>query len=53
MLPETQERAFADSFKSARFNKILDQRTTVLTHLATATSGSRTGSTVRRVGLRP
>ncbi len=53
MLPEKQDRAFADSFKSARFNKILDQKTTQLIHLASATSGSRTCSTVRRVGLRP
>ena len=36
MLPEKQDRAFGAFYKSARFNTILDQKTTVLIHLATA-----------------
>jgi len=40
MLPEIQDKAFADFYKSARFNKILDQKTTVLIHLATAMSAA-------------
>jgi hypothetical protein len=36
MLPERQDRAFAEFYKSARFNKILDQKTTLLIHLASA-----------------
>jgi hypothetical protein len=38
MLPEKQDRAFGDFYKSARFNNILDQKTTLLIHLATAMS---------------
>ncbi len=36
MLPEKQDRAFGEFYKSARYNKILDQKTTLLIHLATA-----------------
>ncbi len=38
MLPEQQDKAFNDFYKSARFNKVLDQKTTLLLHLATAMS---------------
>jgi len=38
VLSEKQDRAFGDFYKSARFNKILDQKTTMLIHLATAMS---------------
>ena len=36
MLPEKQDKAFSEFYKSARYNKILDQKTTLLLHLATA-----------------
>ena len=35
MLPDKQDKAFGEFYKSARYNKILDQKTTLL-HLATA-----------------
>ena len=38
MLPEKQGEAFNQFYKSARFNKILDPKTTLLLHLATAMS---------------
>ena len=38
MLPEKQEEAFNEFYKSARFNNILDQKTTLLLYLATAMS---------------
>lgn len=38
MLPEKQDYAFGEFYKSARYNKILDQKTTLLIHLATAMS---------------
>ncbi len=38
MLPEKQENSFNDFYKAARFNKILDQKTTLMIHLATAMS---------------
>jgi hypothetical protein len=38
MLPEKQDEAFNQFYKSARFNKILDPKTTLLLHLATAMS---------------
>jgi len=38
MLPEKQQKAFDGFYKSARFNKILDPKTTLLLHLATAMS---------------
>lgn len=38
MLPKQQDEAFNQFYKSARFNDILDQKTTVLLHLATAMS---------------
>jgi hypothetical protein len=38
MLPEKQHKAFGEFYKSARSNKILDPRTTLLLHLATAMS---------------
>ena len=38
MLPEKQDNAFGEFYKSARYNKILDQKTTLLIHLATAMS---------------
>ena len=40
MLPEKQDKAFAEFYKSARFNKILDPKTTLLIHLATAMSAA-------------
>ncbi len=40
MLPEHQEKTFAEFYKSARFNKILDPKTTLLIHLATAMSAA-------------
>ena len=36
MLPDNQDKAFDEFYKSARFNKILDQKTTLLIHLASA-----------------
>ena len=36
MLPAKQDSAFGEFYKSARHNKILDQKTTLLIHLATA-----------------
>lgn len=38
MLLENQETAFNDFYKSARFNKILEPKTTLMIHLATAMS---------------
>jgi len=38
MLPEEQAKTFNEFYKSARFNDILDQKTTLLLHLATAMS---------------
>lgn len=38
MLPEESHRAFGEFYKSARFNRVLDQKTTVLIHLVTAMS---------------
>ncbi len=38
MLPEKQDETFNEFYKSARFNGILDQKTTILLHLATAMS---------------
>ena len=38
VLPDKPHRAFGEFYKSARFNRILDQKTTVLIHLATAMS---------------
>jgi hypothetical protein len=38
MLPETQTEAFNRFYDSARFNDILDPKTTLLLHLATAMS---------------
>lgn len=38
MLPDKQHRAFGEFYKSARFNAILDQKTTLMIHLATAMS---------------
>lgn len=40
MLPEKQDKAFAAFYKSARFNRILDPKTTLLIHLATAMSAA-------------
>jgi hypothetical protein len=36
VLPEKQDKTFGAFYKSARYNKILDQKTTLLIHLATA-----------------
>ena len=36
MLPEEQKRAFGAFYRSARHNEILEPRTTLLLHLATA-----------------
>jgi hypothetical protein len=38
VLPEKQDKVFGEFYKSARYNKILDQKTTLLIHLATAMS---------------
>ena len=38
MLPEQQDSAFNEFYKSARFNDVLDPKTTLLLHLATAMS---------------
>jgi hypothetical protein len=38
MLPEPQNEAFNRFYKTARFNDVLDAKTTVLIHLATAMS---------------
>ena len=38
MLPEKQDRTFGEFYKSARYNKILDEKTTLFIHLATAMS---------------
>jgi hypothetical protein len=40
MLPEDQDRAFGEFYKSARYNKILDPKTTLMIHLATAMSAA-------------
>ena len=40
VLPEKQDEAFGEFYKSARYNKILDQKTTLLIHLATAMSAA-------------
>lgn len=36
MLPEKQHRAFGEFYKSARYNKILEPKTTLMLHLAAA-----------------
>jgi len=36
VLPEKQEKTFGEFYKAARFNKILDQKTTLLIHMASA-----------------
>jgi hypothetical protein len=36
MLPKDQGKAFNDFYRSARRNKILDPKTTLMIHLATA-----------------
>ena len=38
MLPESQRRAWATFYRSARRNEQLDERTTVMIHLAAAMS---------------
>ena len=38
MLPEEQRKAFGAFYRSARHNDILDEKTTVMIHLATAMS---------------
>jgi hypothetical protein len=38
MLPEKQKNAFGSFYKSARYNEILDEKTTLMIHLATAMS---------------
>ena len=38
VLPEKQDKSFGEFYKSARFNTILDQKTTLMIHLATAMS---------------
>ncbi len=38
MLPEKQDEAFNQFYKSARVNDVLDQKTTLLLHLAAAMS---------------
>jgi hypothetical protein len=40
MLPEEQHRAFNGFYKSARHNKILDPKTTLMIHLASAMSAA-------------
>ncbi len=40
MLPKKQEKTYTEFYKSARYNKILEPRTTLLVHMASAmTSG--------------
>jgi len=36
MLPEKQHKASGEFYKSARYNKILEPKTTLMLHLATA-----------------
>jgi hypothetical protein len=36
LLPETQKITFTDFYKSARFNEILEPKTTLMLHLAVA-----------------
>lgn len=36
MLPSAQEKAYREFYNSARYNKILDPKTTLMIHLATA-----------------
>jgi hypothetical protein len=36
LLPKKQKRAFAEFYRSARNNKILDSKTTLMIHLAAA-----------------
>ncbi len=36
MLPETQNKAYTEFYDSALHNKILDQKTTLMIHLASA-----------------
>jgi hypothetical protein len=38
MLPDKQRRAFGEFYKLARFDGILEEKTTVMIHLATAMS---------------
>jgi hypothetical protein len=38
MLPDKQRRAFGEFYKQARFNGILDEKTSLMIHLATAMS---------------
>ena len=38
MLPEEQGAAFSDFYKTARYNKILEPKTTLMIHLAAAMS---------------
>lgn len=38
MLPKQQDETFSEFYKSARFNKILDPKTTLMIHMATAMS---------------
>ena len=38
MLPEKQDMTFTDFYKAARFNDVLDPKTTLLLHLATSMS---------------
>ena len=40
MLPNDQAQAFGAFYKSARYNKILDSKTTLLLHMATAMSAA-------------
>jgi len=40
VLPENQEKAFGAFYKSARYNKVLDPKTTLMIHLATAMSAA-------------
>jgi len=36
MLPKAQRKAFVDFYDSARHNEVLDERTTLMLHLASA-----------------
>jgi len=38
VLPKDQHKAYGEFYKSARYNKILDPKTTLMIHLATAMS---------------
>ena len=40
VLPEKQDKTFGEFYKAARYNDILDQKTSLMIHLATAMSAA-------------